>query len=108
METERRWAARMPVSLDADVFYQGIKIADCRARDVGLKGVFLQTDRGFPPQESVVDVVFHVGSGAHHVRHRIRAKVVRMAQDGIGLMFRDHDPTAFRSLQQIMQASESG
>jgi hypothetical protein len=36
-------------------------------------------------------------------RHKLSARVVRHTENGVGLMFRDFDTSAFRALQEIMK-----
>ncbi|MBI2778293.1 MAG: PilZ domain-containing protein [Gammaproteobacteria bacterium] len=104
---ERRWTARAPIYLDVGLFFQGKEISVCKTRDIGLGGVFLESAQPLLPKEAQVELIFMLGSGAQRIKHKIRAKVARLAEEGMGLVFRDFDATAFRSLQEVMRHKES-
>lgn len=100
---ERRWTVRTPVNLDVEVLNQDGELAVCKALDIGLGGVFLKINRGEIFPDSSVELIFLLGTSAHRIKHKIKARVVRMSEQGMGLMFRDFDATAFRSLQEVLR-----
>ncbi len=104
---ERRWTDRAPIYLDVGLFSQGQEISVCKTRDIGLGGVFLECAHPLLPQEAQVELIFMLGSGAHRIKHKIRAKVARLTKEGMGLVFRDFDATAFRSLQEVLRHKEA-
>lgn len=103
---ERRWTARAPIYIDVGLFFHGQEISVCKTRDIGLGGVFLESDQPLLPKEAQVELIFMLGSGEQRIKHRIRAKVARLAGEGMGLVFRDFDATAFRSLQEVLRHKE--
>ena len=100
---ERRWAKRTPVSLDVEVICQGKGAAACKALDIGLGGVFLEMGRDEVLPDSNVELMFLLGASSQRIKHKIKARVVRTSAQGMGLMFRDFDATAFRSLQEVLR-----
>ena len=104
---ERRWTARAPVDLNVEMLFQGEGSAVCKALDIGLGGVFLKINRGEVLPDENVELVFLLGASSHCIKHKIKAKVVRMSAQGLGLMFKDFDATAFRSLQEILRYKDS-
>lgn len=99
---ERRWTTRTPINLDVEVLSHGAGIAACKALDIGLGGVFLKINPDEIPPDSNVELFFVLGAGESRIKHKIKAKVVRSTPHGMGLMFRDFDATAFRSLQEVL------
>jgi PilZ domain len=105
---ERRWTERTPVNVPVDLAYAGTQTGEYRARDIGLGGVFVE----LPGEvilvvETPLDLIFILGSGVHLNKFRISARVVRVVADGVGMMFRDFDADAFRSLQEVLRYNQS-
>lgn len=107
---ERRWTARAQMKLPVEMSHAGTHTEGCVTQDVGLGGVFLQ----IPPHvkvfnESHVELTFRLGDDDSQVtKHRIKARVVRVSDEGAGMMFRDFDASTFRSLQEILRYREGG
>ena len=99
---ERRWTTRTPIHLDVEVLCQGAGMLPCKALDIGLGGVFLRTNPAEILPDPNVELFFLLGAGESRIKHKIKAKVVRATTQGIGLMFKDFDATAFRSLQEVL------
>ncbi len=103
---EQRWSQRREIELTVVVFCEGVRLATCRTQDVGLGGAFVCMDINKPSMDSDVDLLFKLeGHGlSPRTNRKLRAKVVRYTNEGIGLMFRDFDTSSFRTLQEIMRA----
>lgn len=101
---EKRWTQRTQVELEVDVLTGEGGTLGCRTRDICLGGVFVKLSRDLTlPQDSPVELMFKLGMGESITRHRIKAKVVRITDEGAGMMFRDFDAGAFRSLQELLR-----
>ncbi len=101
---EHRWSQRHKAMLAVDVYREGVKLFSCCSRDVGLGGVFLETDQcQHAPQAGAVELIFKLGGEAPHSRYRLHAHVVRTTDNGLGLTFKDFDTGAFRALQEIIR-----
>ncbi len=103
-DMERRWTTRAEVHLPVDLACAGAHSPGCRTRDIGLGGVFVElpADISLPADEQV-ELTFRLGNGENITRHRIRARVVRVTTQGVGMVFRDFDATTFRSLQEVLR-----
>ena len=100
---ERRWTERTSINVPVDLSYSGVQTEDCRTRDIGLGGVFVELPgEANLAAETPVELTFKLGAAPHLTKHRINARVVRVAEDGVGMMFRDFDAIAFRSLQEVL------
>jgi hypothetical protein len=100
---ERRWTTRMPAKLNVDLYFQSMEVVNCQTRDVSFGGVFLELHQWVPPMEASVELVFRLGEANNYRKYRIPAKVVRSTGEGVGIMFRDFDAAAFRSLREVLR-----
>ena len=101
---ERRWTERTPIDVAVDLAYAGTLAGEYRTRDIGLGGVFIEVpELRDLTAETPVELIFKLGSGERLTKHRINARVVRVNRDGVGMMFRDFDASAFRSLQEVLR-----
>lgn len=101
---EHRWSLRTPIELDVDLIREsGSGHEAFKTRDIGLGGVFLEGGGAYPEKNTNVELNFILTTDEGDMKHRIKARVVRIADDGIGLMFRDFDVGAFRSLQEVLR-----
>ena len=100
---ERRWTERTSINVPVDLSYAGVQTEECRTRDIGLGGVFVVLPETVNlMEETSVELTFKLGATPHLTKHRINARVVRVSGDGVGMMFRDFDAIAFRSLQEVL------
>ena len=100
---EKRWSERKQLRVGVDVYRQGELLGSCFAHDIGLGGTFLNVDTSFNMTRDVdVELVFRLNADGQNTRHKINARVTRVADDGVGLKFCDFDTGVFRSLQEIM------
>ena len=100
---ERRWTERTSMNIPVDLAYAGEQTEECRTRDIGLGGVFVELPKDVNiASETPVELTFKLGASPNLTKHRINARVVRVTEDGIGMMFRDFDAIAFRSLQEVL------
>jgi len=100
---EKRWSERRALHVDVDVYQQGELIGSCFSSDIGLGGTFLEVNGAFDmPGTAGVELVFRLATGEQKTKHKINARVARVAESGFGLKFCDFDTGVFRSLQEIM------
>lgn len=100
---EKRWSERKSLRVEVDVYQQGELLGSCVSSDIGLGGTFLTRECTFSmPDSEGVELVFLLSDEGQHTRHKINARVARIAEDGFGLKFCDFDTGVFRSLQEIM------
>ena len=104
---EQRWSQRRAVSLAVDIVEHGELLTSCKSKDVGLGGVFLQTQTDMLDRDKDVELLFSLGDAEVPVQHKLKAKVVRLSSDGAGFMFKDFDTSSFRALQEIIRYSSA-
>ncbi len=90
--------------LDVDLMEEEHLVARSFTRDISFGGAFVAM-KGIPRPalDSKLDLVFKLGDDAHTTKYRVHARVVRETDDGIGLMFKDFDASAFRSLRELLR-----
>ncbi len=104
---ERRWTTRTKLAVDVDLAVNGEGHIVCKTSDIGLGGAYVTHAYGALPNGENVELIFRLNGSPTLEEHKIRAKVVRSTADGVGLMFRDFDAVAFRSLQKVMKIKEN-
>ncbi|MFQ5470433.1 MAG: PilZ domain-containing protein [Gammaproteobacteria bacterium] len=116
---EQRWSPRTNVNIDVDLHVNGEEITGCKTRDIGMGGVFVETHNCLPNDEKEVELIFNLIADSNvsgdmpsyssdkNAIHALKATVVRITDDGLGLMFRDFDANAFRSLQMILHYAQT-
>lgn len=99
---ENRWSMRRPLALDVRLSYRGWEFRSCKTRDIGLGGLFVETGNVPLPKYAPVELIFTRRGKRLKARRSIKARVVRVAETGVGLIFRDFDVDAFRTIQDIL------
>jgi hypothetical protein len=104
---EKRWSERKALRVGVDVYQQDELLCSCVSHDIGLGGTFLAmnfatNDACDMQRDADVQLVFLLTAEGQSTRHKIKARVARVADVGVGLKFCDFDTGVFRSLQEIM------
>ncbi len=98
---EKRWSSRQPLQLEVNLEYGGSQV-NGRTLDIGLGGAFVQTDIYHFEQDRDVVLRFDSSKDADVASTDLNARVVRVADQGVGLMFQNFDADAYRSLKTVM------
>jgi len=107
---EHRYYKRKPVKIDVMLYRRGRLVNVCRTRDIGIAGLFLETEASEYNKNSIIDVDFVVELSRRHKRfrtYRLPAMVVRTANDGIGLMFVNAESEAILAWRLVVQRATS-
>lgn len=100
---ERRWTARTHLVIDVEVICD-LNVFSLTTRNIGLGGVFLAATDAIPlALGKGVKLIFKLDETFPEDAPCICARIVRQDSLGLGLMFRDFDAVAFRSLQKIIR-----
>jgi len=85
---EHRLSLRTPLMMNVAIYYNGLGLLQGRSLDVSRHGMFVVTGPMVLPLHAIVDVAFPLESGKRgKVPQRTPAMVVRLANEGVGLMF---------------------
>jgi hypothetical protein len=102
--TERRGNRRIPVSLQAVVYYNSLMLPECIIRDISSDGMFVSTGGRYLPDRARVDLALALTSPGAQPQ-RLDAEVVRLTDDGVGLRLNQGDPVRFRAFVDTLYAS---
>jgi len=100
---ERRTNRRVPVSLDAVLYYNNLMLPDCLVSDVSLDGAFVTTPDSHLPQGANIDLALSVSS-LDAVLPRFSAQVMRNTETGIGLRIQHSSSQSLRRLVEVLYA----
>ena len=101
---ERRWGVRKPIIMAVTVHYQDRQLNNCKSRDIGAEGIFVETDPTEVELQAMLDVLLPssvIGNG--HMR-RIPAVVVHKRVNGLGLMFCSFDQRLHDRLSGLLES----
>lgn len=99
-QKERRGNRRVPVTLDAVLYYNSLMLPDCRVRNLTPEGAFVATGGHFLPDQATVDLAISTPHGG--MPQRLSAVVTRCNEQGVGVRLRDVNPAAMRSLIETL------
>lgn len=100
-ETERRLFPRTPSVFAVTVRARGRALGCFRTRNLDLGGLFMTGGEIELYPNDLVELEFPGadGKGGGHV---FQATVIRHAENGIGLMFQEHDEESLAALRDVM------
>jgi hypothetical protein len=101
---ERRTAHRIPVSIQAVLYYNSLMLSECQVRDLSLKGAFIDTGGHFLPDQALADLVFSVRV-ADGVSQRFTVQVMRCTEEGVGVRLQYTDSGSLRNLVETLYAA---
>jgi hypothetical protein len=102
---DHRFYARMPLPLEVELSVAQSRLGRFEVRDIDLGGLFVESRGVDLYPNDVVDVGL-VQKGDEVVSRKFRARVVRHAPHGIGLMFLDYDQASLGALMDVMVTAQ--
>ena len=101
----RRISARRATDVKAFA-YDGVEIKKCTLQDISLDGAYIKTKNFTLPNHTNLEVVLKIRRGGKPRHCRLPAKVVRVEEDGVAVMFGDLDEERCRILLDIVRPPE--
>lgn len=103
-DTERRVFTRIRLGLEVAVRMKDRSLGRFRTRDLDMGGLFVEAGEIDLYPNDIAELAFPdaAGKGRGHV---FRAKVIRHAANGVGLMFHEHDEDSLAALRDVMLAA---
>lgn len=101
--SERRATHRIPVSLEAVLYYRSLMLPECHIRNLSPDGAFVETGGQFLPNQALLDMAFNV-SVAGGVPQRLTVQVMRCTEVGIGIRLQHTDTHSMRNLIESLYA----
>ncbi len=99
---ERRWGLRKPVEIDVVIDNQPECLLRGQIGNVSVGGLYVRTEPGNLSKNSQVELVLMLQQDKGTRVYRMAAMVVRLTDDGAGLMFDQYDVNAFRALVVLL------
>lgn len=100
---ERRESGRVPVAVDAILYYNSLLLTDCRIRNLSTGGAFIVTGGTYIPDRALIDLSLNVPAAGAPLR--LAAQVMRATEDGIGVRLQDVNAGMLRQLIQTLYAA---
>lgn len=105
---EHRCSERLPLVLPALIHRQEHPIVIGKTRNVGLEGMFIETDPAVLTSNMCLEVVLVHKTSAGARRLYLPVVIAHCAEDGAGLMFRSLSSEAEQTLRTLLnQARQS-
>jgi hypothetical protein len=103
---EHRQNIRREVDFKVALRYRGRIFSDCRARNISLGGMLIDTGSNRLPKNALIEIELSLDINRQAERRRILASVVHANDDGIGVMFiEDLQLYPFPDLDGLIQAA---
>lgn len=102
MSAERRESPRIDITLDAFLNHGDRGFLRHTARNIGLDGVFLETDLSRLPRHALMELALQLPTEAGRRIHRFRARRVHATGSGAGLEFDRIDPDSYEALLELV------
>lgn len=99
---EHRWSGRQPMQMHVTLSGGRQRPQPAVCHNLGLGGMYVETDPGWLLLNSLLDVGFTIRSEDGESRHRLPVRVVRVSQNGAGLMFSNFKPDAACALGELL------
>jgi hypothetical protein len=104
---ERRWGMRKAVEIDVVIDNQPECLLRGQIGNVSVGGLYVRTaEPGSLSKNSQVELVLMLQQDTGTHVYRMAAMVVRLTDDGAGLMFDQYDVNAFRALVVLLLAKQ--
>jgi hypothetical protein len=103
-DPERRAAHRIPVSIQAVLYYNSLMLPECQVRDLSPEGAFVDTGGHFLPDQALVDLALSVRV-AGGVPLRFAVQVMRCTEEGVGVRMQHTDSNSMRNLIETLYAA---
>jgi hypothetical protein len=104
---EQRWSVRKATSMPVMIYVHGSPMAACRARNVGLEGIYLEVSSPMFSPESILEVEFTLPDGEEHRLYRLPGVVKHVTDGGVGVMFLSFHAKVFRILHTVLYECRS-
>ncbi len=102
--TERRTTRRIPIALEAVLYYNTLMLPECQVRDLSSEGAFVITGGQFLPDHALLDMAFSTPV-AGGVPQRFIAQVMRCTDEGVGLRLQHADGNSMRNMIEALYAA---
>lgn len=101
---EHRWSVRKPHQCSVIVDCPRGGLAAAQLRNIGIGGMFVETDKTDLPLNALVTVAFALGHDGSREEFCLPAMVVHRTEDGAGIMFLEPEAETLQTLRRALNA----
>ena len=102
---ENRWSQRKAIKINVMLHHNGIPVAHCRCRDLGIEGVFVESGPLTYPKNTLLDLAFL--SDANEITTRVKVMVIHSSGSGLGLRFTNFGMDGLRAVKKVYYRDET-
>lgn len=95
---EKRWCKRIPVSIKVVIYHNGNKLSTCKASNISLCGICLNSGPLAFHEGSMLQIKFTDANYLLGNIDTISANVVRNSHNEVGLVFNPTEPDLLNSI----------
>jgi len=102
---DKRSDHRHTLELDTEVHFQEKSLNGmfrCRTSNIGLQGAFFPAQDLPISDKTEIDLVFHARTRSQPIYYRLGAKLVRLQDNGVALVFRPGDEEQGRDFRHFL------
>jgi len=101
-QIDHRWSLRRPLHVDVSLLKHDQTVLAGKTRDFSIGGMFVETKKPMLQRDIPIHVAFTLETEAGASHHRLPAQVIRVANDGVGLMFNDFNVDTVHTLRAML------
>lgn len=103
---EHRASPRKTISQYVLVYQNNLPVLRGTARNISLEGLFLETGPVIFKKDTLLEVEFHLGTGAMRKHYRVPVVVRRKTKTGLGMVFKNIETESVRRIQEFLYRDE--
>jgi len=104
---EHRWSVREPHQCSVIVDCPRSGLAAAQLRNIGIGGMFVETDQVDLPLNALISVAFTLGRDDNRAEFCLPALVVRRTNSGAGIMFLEPELDMLQTLHRALHVTTS-
>ncbi|MGA7799407.1 MAG: PilZ domain-containing protein [Gammaproteobacteria bacterium] len=99
---ERRWSPRREFPSLVSIECEGVGSISCRAHDISMEGMFIESEQLPPETNAPVRAHFTVEANGRTQTYSINGRVAYRTREGAGIVFREIDVNLCRQLHHVL------
>lgn len=98
-----RYSERINTTLKINIYQRGYRLLRCGTKNISPKGMFLKTGTVFFPRNTPLEIRFSIHNNEIEEIIFVRAYVIHISQDGMGIKFFDDQGENLIHFQQTIR-----
>jgi len=101
---EKRWSKRSKVVAKIRFLSAAGELVPAKLRNLGIEGGFVEIDSALAAEEHEATIELKLETDSGPETFMLTSRVVHLAPDGVGIMFRDLKPRVVRALMRAVES----